>query len=207
MANPETMLCEKGHQVTADADAVNFCRICGAPLLRKCPEGHLSKADGRFCRVCGKPMGITASENEPSVRPEPVASARIGTETTMKLSQRAEDHGTTSPDPVVVPAPSVSGLTLPVADSSGEDAHPARSSAARRRDRGRRRSRMPATHLRSDGWPHAPEADEGAIVGHSISEVHDVHDVHNDHPYNGGAKRKAGRPGALGAPGDQRDRP
>jgi hypothetical protein len=123
MANPDILVCEKGHQVTAGAGAVNFCRICGAPLLRKCPEGHLSKADGRFCRVCGRPMGITVSEIEPPVEPQPVASAPIGTETSTKLSQRAEDHGTTTPDLVAAPAPSESAPTLPVAHSSGEDAH------------------------------------------------------------------------------------
>ena len=57
MAGQGGIVCPNGHDAPVNVDTARFCRVCGGPLLRKCPEGHLSAADGRFCRTCGAVMG------------------------------------------------------------------------------------------------------------------------------------------------------
>src|SRR5690348_3474759 len=97
------VFCENGHELTADGGAVRFCRICGAPLLRKCPDGHLSGADKRYCRVCGKPMGTTIPGIEGSVQLAPRGPAPITPQTTTPLSQRPDDREPVAPVPGPAP--------------------------------------------------------------------------------------------------------
>ena len=52
-----------------------FCRTCGTPLARTCPNGHAVEPDDRFCDVCGSAVdeGVTP----PSETPGPAAERRL----------------------------------------------------------------------------------------------------------------------------------
>ncbi len=60
------------------ADA-KFCRDCGSPLARTCPNGHPVPAEARFCDECGAALEAAASASTASARPDgaPQAERRL----------------------------------------------------------------------------------------------------------------------------------
>jgi serine/threonine protein kinase len=48
------LVCRNGHLAPIGAEPKPFCRICGAPMLTECEEGHQMPAVATFCPVCGR---------------------------------------------------------------------------------------------------------------------------------------------------------
>ena len=48
------LVCRNGHPAPIGAEPKPFCRICGAPMLTECEEGHQMPAVATFCPVCGR---------------------------------------------------------------------------------------------------------------------------------------------------------
>lgn len=102
MTKPDGIICENGHEVAADASAVNFCRICGALLLRECPEGHLSPVTAQYCRECGRPIETTVSGAAATFRQVPDTSAPTDTYAARtRIDKPSENYGTTQPVPAI----------------------------------------------------------------------------------------------------------
>jgi hypothetical protein len=54
IATESKLICRNGHPAPTGAEPKPFCRICGAPMLTECEEGHQMPAVAAFCPVCGR---------------------------------------------------------------------------------------------------------------------------------------------------------
>ena len=109
--------CANGHAVDVTGPAVRFCRLCGAPLPRRCPNDHPVSDRAKFCGMCGAsvvapvapPTGIlTSGADRPTTAPTVVDAARRPTDAT--TYQAPTHHEPTQPGP--------SGPTGPLAGSA-----------------------------------------------------------------------------------------
>ena len=57
-------------------DAAKFCRRCGSPLSRVCPNGHPVEADATFCDECGAALVAAPDNRERPGRAAPPSSER-----------------------------------------------------------------------------------------------------------------------------------
>ncbi len=95
------VFCPNGHPVPADATNARFCRSCGEPLLRHCPDGHTSVASGKFCTTCGTTMETGSVEATAAVPAVSAVAAIVPESPTVDLG---EDAATVQMDaPAVVP--------------------------------------------------------------------------------------------------------
>jgi hypothetical protein len=98
--------CANGHAVDVTGPAVRFCRLCGAPLPRRCPNGHPVSDRAKFCGMCGAsvvapvapPTGIlTSGADRLTTAPTVVDAARRPTDAT--TYQAPTHHEPTQPGP------------------------------------------------------------------------------------------------------------